>query len=60
VIHGEYLYISGARNIRRWGTTKGLAELRDGPTRNTVLDDTGDVIVPMRAVIHLIKCNRDW
>lgn len=52
--------ITNARNIRRWGTTKGLGELVNGPTTSTVLDEVGEVIAPLRAVIHLIKCQRDW
>ena len=35
--------IRGAKNIRRWGTTKGLAELANGPTAKTVVDDGGTV-----------------
>ena len=30
--------ITNCRNIRRWGTTKGLGELQDGPTANTTYD----------------------
>lgn len=59
-LNGETLTINNARNIRRWGTTKGLGELVDGPTPNTKLDQVGKVIAPMRAVIHLIQCNKDW
>lgn len=47
--------VSNARNIRRWGTTKGLGELAlGGPLSETVLDDVGTVRIPMRAVISLI------
>jgi len=35
--------IRSAKNIRRWGTTKGLAELANGPTPKTVIDDGGTV-----------------
>ena len=58
---GENLKITEARNIRRWGTTKGLGQLAlEGPTRNTELDDVGTVIAPKRAVIHQIECKQDW
>lgn len=57
---GENLRITNARNIRRWGTSRGLGELVDGPTRSTVLDPVGEVIAPKRAVIHQIVCNKDW
>jgi hypothetical protein len=35
--------IKNAKNIRRWGTTKGLGELATGPTKDTVADDYGTV-----------------
>ena len=50
------LRITQARNIRRWGTTNGLGELRNGPLKDTVLDDVGEIVAPERALIHLIPC----
>jgi len=35
--------IRNAKNIRRWGTTKGLGELSGGPTSKTQFDDYGTV-----------------
>jgi len=35
--------IRNCRNIRQWGTTRGLGELVNGPTGKTVLDDYGTV-----------------
>ncbi|MCP4229079.1 MAG: hypothetical protein GY771_02890 [bacterium] len=35
--------ITNAKNIRRWGTTRGLGELVNGPTSKTVVDDYGTV-----------------
>jgi hypothetical protein len=35
---GDKCRLDNAAVIRRWGTTKGLPELADGPTRDTVLD----------------------
>jgi len=35
--------IYNAKNIRRWGTSKGLGELVDGPLPNTKTDDYGTV-----------------
>jgi len=55
-IEGDMCRIKNARNVRKWGTTKGLGELVDGPTKDTVLDFYGEVLVPMKAVIHFIKC----
>jgi hypothetical protein len=50
----QWCVIKNAKNIRVWGTTKGLGELVSGPTSKTVLDDVGTVRAPMRAVISLI------
>lgn len=55
---GDFVIIENAKNVRRWGTTKGLGELAaKGPQRNTVLDDAGTVRAPSRALIHLIACD---
>ena len=55
-IDGDFLRITDAKNIRYWGTKNGLGELREGPTKDTKLDKVGDVIAPMRALIHLVPC----
>lgn len=52
---GDLLIIRNAKNIRSWGTTKGLGELRGGPLSGTKTDDAGTVRVPFKAVIHLIE-----
>lgn len=48
------LTINQARNVRQWGTTKGLAELTNGPTSKTVLDGSMTVRVHDRAVLQII------
>jgi len=53
------IIIHEAENIRYWGTTKGLGELRSGPTEKTKYDHTGTVRVPMGSVIHMIDCTGD-
>ena len=53
---GDWLTIDKAKNIRVWGTKNGLGELRDGPLKETVLDECGSVLVPRKAIIHLIPC----
>lgn len=55
-IDGDFLRIENAKCIRKWGTKNGLGQLRNGPTSDTVLDDAGEVVAPMRALIHFISC----
>ena len=50
----DFYIIKNAKNIRQWGTTKGLGELVSGPLANTRLDNVGTVRVPSRALISLI------
>lgn len=54
----KWAYIKNARNIRQWGTTKGLGELRDGPTSKTQSDFAGTVKVNRRALMHMIATDR--
>jgi hypothetical protein len=51
---GDFVVICNAKNIRVWGTTKGLGELVSGPLSGTKLDRVGTVRAPMRALISLI------
>jgi hypothetical protein len=51
----DWCTIREARNIRYWGTTRGLGQLAlEGPTTTTKLDEIGIVRIPMRALISLI------
>lgn len=52
----DRLVLDAASCIRRWGTTRGLGELRYGPNKGTILDPAGQVIVYRHAVIHMIPC----
>lgn len=52
----NWVVIEQARNVRVWGTTEGLGQLRNGPLKDTKLDECGKVLVLERAVIHLIPC----
>ena len=56
----DKLTITNARCIRRWGTTKGLGQLIEGPQPETVLDPLGTVVVPIRSVLMRIRCTRTW
>ena len=60
VDEGDNIRVTNCRNVRRWGTSKGLGELRNGPTEDTVLDEVGEIIAPKRAVIYQIVCLKDW
>lgn len=54
-LENDFIIISNAQNIRRWGTTKGLGELAlNGPQPQTVLNPVGTVRAPSRALISLI------
>ena len=53
-LEGDFLIITGARNIRIWGTTRGLGQLVNGPLKETKLDVVGTVRVPIKALISLI------
>ena len=50
----DFVTIKKARNIRSWGTSKGLGELVSGPLMSTRLDFVGTVKCPSRALISLI------
>ena len=51
---GDHIIVGAAKNIRIWGTAKGLGELRSGPTARTIADYAGTVQAPKHAVILLI------
>lgn len=51
---GDYIIIKHAKNIRFWGTSKGLGELVNGPLSGTKLDNAGTVRAPSRALISMI------
>ena len=52
----DYCRINNTKNIRVWGTSNGLGELRNGPLSSTKLVVVGDVIAPTKSVIHYIPC----
>lgn len=56
---GDVLVIKKAKNIRVWGTSKGLGELVNGPTSKTILDDTGTVKVSSRALLFTIDVDQE-
>ena len=55
-IADDWCVITNARNVRVWGTTKGLGQLAlEGPQKATVIDVVGTVRAPIRAVIHIVE-----
>ena len=53
-LDNDFAVLTDAKNIRVWGTTKGLGELVSGPTVSTKLDNVGTVRIPVKAVISII------
>ena len=51
---GPEVVIAKSRNLRKWGTSHGLGELRTGPTKETIADEEGTTIVPYNRVVKLI------
>jgi len=55
---GDKVVIKNAKNIRRWGTTKGLGEIAmGGPTEHTVLDEMGTVTLHALTIVARIDCD---
>ena len=53
-----WLHLNNARIIRVWGTDQGLAQLTNGPRKETVLDDMAGVVsLNWAAVIAVIPSN---
>lgn len=44
IFDGVWLHMHKARIVRVWGTTQGLNQLVNGPTKETVLDAPADVV----------------
>ena len=54
---GDQCSLENARNVRKWGTTKGLGEIAEnGPTKETVLDSCPTVRFHEQTVIASIDC----
>ena len=51
--------LNNAYCIRKWGTTKGLPELKDGPTKDTVLDPAGKVTFHLLTTIAILDVDGD-
>lgn len=54
--HGDgSVTITNAQNIRRWGTSRGLGELINGPTQSTIADPYGTVKLKPIVQIAVVK-----
>lgn len=56
---GDTVTIHDAKIIRRWGTTKGLGELIDGPLTDTTLDPAGTIEAHALSVVLTIAADAD-
>jgi hypothetical protein len=55
--HEHTLDVKNAHVIRVWGTNKGLGEIAlSGPTKSTVLDPCGHIVIERHAVLFRIDC----
>lgn len=52
---GDFLRIENAKNIRVWGTTRGLGELVNGPLGQTVYDSAGTCLIPKGRVVLFLQ-----
>jgi hypothetical protein len=60
VTTSDFVEITGARCVRRWGTSEGLNELaKKGPLPNTRLDAPADLKVNRKALIAIIPCEAE-
>lgn len=57
---GDKCRLDNASVIRKWGTTKGLGELVDGPTDKTILDPIGQVEFHILGVVASVACDPGW
>lgn len=56
----NWVHITAARAVRRWGTTQGLNELAaKGPQPNSKIDAPADLKVSRRALIAIIPCEAE-
>lgn len=57
---GPNCTLRDAKNVRRWGTKKGLGELAErGPLQDTILDDCGTVRFHELGIIAQLDCNQE-
>lgn len=58
-VDDKFCHLTRAKNIRVWGTKRGLGQLSlEGPTQTTILDAIADVHIPIGRVLHVIDTER--
>lgn len=57
---GDFLRIEAAKSLRVWGTTHGLGQLINGPTKDTKADDCGTCLIPKGQVIGFLQVFGGW
>lgn len=55
-----FLRIDNCKNIRVWGTQRGLGELINGPLKSTTFDPCGVVLVPLSRVVFFMEVIGGW
>ncbi len=59
-ILGKCCILKDAKNIRVWGTTKGLGQLANiGTTKDTKIDFVGMVTIPISKILHFIEVQEE-
>lgn len=56
---GDEVVVRDASVVRFWGTTRGLGEICDGPTKTTKLDPAGTVRTNAAAVVLTIDVDAE-
>lgn len=52
--------LEDAKTIRRWGTSRGLGELKNGPLAQTKLDPLGDIAINNVQVLFSLEVGGKW
>lgn len=60
IMQKDFLRIDNCKNIRVWGTSKGIGELRVGPTEKTVVDTCGTVLIPVARIVFFLEVVSGW
>ena len=50
----KVLLVDKAKQLRKWGTTAGLGQLRSGPTKDTLADPVDVLLIPAARVVFAI------